>query len=322
MAAMRPAITPTSAGAIPFGVATVPPRISKSKLSPIGGWVSLSPPPWQPRRTGLLGSAMEPVHLKDRAVVALEGAEARAFLQGLITNDLDRLAPGQGLYAALLTPQGKILFDFLVAEGDGAVLLDCVAETVEALVKRLTMYRLRAKIDIAIRPQLAVYAGLSGRPAERAVTFADPRLAALGPRSIGAVAEMPDFLEGPASYHATRLALGVPEGRDFGSGEIFALDAGLEELGGVAFDKGCYVGQELTARMKHRGTAKKRIVVLRADSALPPAGEKLMADNLEIGDVLSVYGSEGFALVRLDRLQQAKASLTIANMSVTVAIPQ
>ncbi|MBS0281649.1 MAG: folate-binding protein, partial [Proteobacteria bacterium] len=134
---------------------------------------------------------MEPVHLKDRAVIALEGGEARDFLQGLITNDIGRLAPQTGLYAALLTPQGKILFDFLVTEGDGAVLLDCPADRAEALAKRLTMYRLRAKIGIAIRPQLAVYAGLTGRPAERAVTFPDPRLAMLGPRSIGAAAEMP-----------------------------------------------------------------------------------------------------------------------------------
>ena len=254
-------------------------------------------------------------------MVALEGAEARDFLQGLITNDLNRLTPGAGLYAALLTPQGKILFDFLIAEGDGAVLLDCAATTAEALVKRLAMYRLRARIGIAIRPQLGVFAGLSGRPAERAVTFADPRLAALGPRSLGAVAEMPDYLEGPAAYHAQRLAFGVPEGTDFGNGEIFALDAGLEELHGVAFDKGCYVGQELTARMKHRGTAKKRILALKAERALPAAGTKIVAADVEIGEILSTYGLEGFALMRLDRLEQAKASLTAANMPVTVATP-
>jgi len=265
---------------------------------------------------------MEPVHLTDRAIVALEGAEARDFLQGLVTNDINSLMPGVGLYAALLTPQGKILFDFLVTEGDGALLLDCAAESAEALVKRLTMYRLRAKIDIAIRPQLSVYAGLSGRPAERAVTFPDPRLAALGPRSIGALAEMPDFLEGPAAYHARRLELGVPEGADFGSGAVFALDAGLEELHGVSFEKGCYVGQELTARMKHRGTAKKRLLALRADSALPPAGEKLLAGDMEIGEILSTYGLEAFALVRLDRLEQNKASLKAGNIPVTVAIPE
>jgi folate-binding protein YgfZ len=265
---------------------------------------------------------MEPVHLKDRAVIALEGGEARDFLQGLITNDIGRLAPQRGLYAALLTPQGKILFDFLVTEGDGAVLLDCPADRAEALAKRLTMYRLRAKIGIAIRPQLAVYAGLTGRPAERAVTFPDPRLAMLGPRSIGAVAEMPDFLEGPAAYHAERLALGLPEGADFGSDKIFALDAGLEELQGVAFDKGCYVGQELTARMKHRGTARKRILSVKSDAMLPPAGTAITSDTLEVGEILSTYGTQGFALVRLDRLDEAKASLTAGTIAVTLTRPQ
>ena len=265
---------------------------------------------------------MEPVHLKDRAIIALEGGEARDFLQGLITNDIRGLTPQTGLYAALLTPQGKILFDFLVTEGDGAVLLDCPANRAEALAKRLTMYRLRARIDIAIRPQLTVFAGLSGRPAERAITFADPRLAALGPRSIGAVAEMPDFLEGPATYHAERLTLGVPEGLDFGSDKVFALDAGLEELHAVDFDKGCYVGQELTARMKHRGTARKRILPVRADGMLPPAGTAIASAGLEIGEIISTYGAEGFALVRLDRLDEAKASLTAGMIAVTLARPQ
>jgi folate-binding protein YgfZ len=264
---------------------------------------------------------MEPVHLKDRAVIALEGGEAREFLQGLVTNDLKDLAPATGLYAALLTPQGKILFDFLITEGDGALLLDCAAGRAEALVKRLTMYRLRAKIEIAARPQLCVYAGLTGRPAERAITFADPRLGALGPRSIGASAEMPDYLQGPASYHAERLALGVPEGSDFGSDKIFALDGGLDELHGVAFDKGCYVGQELTARMKHRGTARKRILTVRADSALPPPGTTITSDGHELGEIIAAYGSEGFALMRLDRLDEAKASLIAATLPVTVVKP-
>ncbi len=265
---------------------------------------------------------MEPAHLKDRAVIALEGGEARDFLQGLVTNDIGSLAPQTGLYAALLTPQGKILFDFLVTEGDGAVLLDCPADRAEALAKRLTMYRLRAKIGIAVRPQLSVFAGLHGRPAERAITFTDPRLAALGPRSIGASAEMPDFLEGPATYHAERLTLGVPEGADFGSDKIFALDAGLDELHGVAFDKGCYVGQELTARMKHRGTARKRVLPVRADGMLPPAGTAIASGTLEIGEIVSTDGAQGFALVRLDRLDEAKASLTADTLPVTLMRPE
>ena len=267
-------------------------------------------------------TGMESLHLKDRAIIALEGGEAREFLQGLITNDVGLLAPGRGLYAALLTPQGKILFDFLVAEGDGALLLDCPAGHADGLLKRLTMYRLRAKIGIALRPQLSVYAGLSGRPAERAVSFPDPRLAALGLRSIGAVAEMPDFLEGPAAYHAERVALGVPEGGDFGSDKIFALDAGLDELHGVSFDKGCYVGQELTARMKHRGTARKRILGLKAEHTLPSPGTAVMSDTTEIGEILSVYGSAGFSLMRLDRLVEAKAPLTAGNMAVTAFKPK
>jgi len=246
---------------------------------------------------------MEPAHLHDRAIIALAGAEARSFLQGLITNDIDRLAPGAALYAALLTPQGKIVCDFLISEGDGALLLDCAAEATEALLKKLRLYRLRSKIEIELRPQLGVYVGLRAKPA---VSFPDPRLAELGPRAVAAVAEMPAGLAGPGAYHAQRLALGVPEGRDFGSDKIFALDAGLDELHAVAFDKGCYVGQELTARMKHRGTARKRLLaVASADGAPLAAGAELRANGHVLGEITSAYGSRGFAQVRLDRLAEA-----------------
>jgi folate-binding protein YgfZ len=264
---------------------------------------------------------MENIHLSDRAVIALEGAEARDFLQGLVTNDLAALAPARALYAALLAPQGKILFDFLIAEGDGAVLLDCAAADAEALVKKLKQYRLRRKVEIAVRPQLCVYAHLSGRPAERAISFPDPRLAALGLRSIGAMAEMPAYLEGPQAYHAARLDLGVPEGPDFGSDKIFALDAGLDELHAIAFDKGCYIGQELTARMKHRGTARKRLLIAQADMPLPSGGA-LMAGDTVIGELVSVYGSRAFALVRLDRLDAGAPSLAVEKIPVALTKPK
>ena len=263
---------------------------------------------------------MESVHLSDRAVVALEGPEARPFLQGLVTNDVTDLAPGYALYAALLAPQGKILFDFIIVEGDGAVLLDCQASAAEALLRKLKQYRLRAKIEITPRPQLSVYAGLTGRPGERAISFADPRLAALGPRSIGAAAEMPAELPGPALYHAVRLELGVPEGKDFGSGKIFALDAGLDELHAVSFDKGCYMGQELTARMKHRGKDRKRILTLSADQALPASGE-VMAGEMTVGELIAVYGAKGFALMRLDRLEDRKP-LTVDKIPVALTRPK
>ena len=264
---------------------------------------------------------MTPAHLEDRAVIALAGPDARGLLQGLITSDIGRLSAGVALYAALLTPQGKILFDFLIAEGDGAVLLDCAAAVAPALAKKLSLYRLRAKVEIELRPQLAVYVGLTGKPATKAIGFADPRLAALGPRAIAARAEMPAALADAASYHATRLALGVPEGNDFGSDRIFALDAGLDELHAIAFDKGCYVGQELTARMKHRGTARKRLMPVMAAAALPAAGAAVINGETQIGEIFATYGTRGFALVRLDRLAEANGALTSEGVSITITRP-
>ncbi|HWA90839.1 MAG TPA: hypothetical protein VG889_12440 [Rhizomicrobium sp.] len=252
---------------------------------------------------------MTPAHLEDRSVVAISGPEARGFLQGLITNDVERLTPGTALYAALLTPQGKILFDFLLTEGDGAILIDCARDARDALVKRLTMYRLRAKVVIEAKEQLSVY---SGNPWPRGLVFDDPRLAALGQRSIGATAEMPALKHHAADYHAHRLALGVPEAGDFGSDRMFALDAGLDELHAIAFEKGCYVGQELTARMKHRGTARKRLLVVEGEAA---PGDELRAGGTSIGEVVAMHGRRGFALVRLDKLE---GQVTAGDRSVTV----
>lgn len=232
--------------------------------------------------------------LSDRSIVALSGPDARTLLQGLITNDIGQLAPDHPLYAALLTPQGKMLFDFLISEGDGAVLLDCAATSAEVLAKRLTMYRLRAKVEIAVRPQLAIIWGEG---------LDDPRHPALGKRSIVARAET--GAEPSDAYLENRLKLGIPEGADFGSDKMFALDVGLEELHGVSFDKGCYVGQELTARMKHRGTARKRLLLIESDGALPPGGTGVTASGQSLGEIASTYGSRGFALVRLDRLEES-----------------
>lgn len=243
--------------------------------------------------------------LEDRAIIAIGGTEARSFLQGLITNDVEKISPANAIYAALLTPQGKVLFDFLIAEGDGALLIDCLAVSRDALVKRLTLYKLRAKVTIEAHDQLAVLTGLTGRPTLRGNTFDDPRQPGLGTRSIAARAEMPKDVFTSAEYHKHRLDLGIPEGADFGSDKIFALDADLDELHAVSFTKGCYVGQELTARMKHRGTARKRLLPITSDTALPPAGTMLKAGERDIGEITSTYGTRGFASVRLDRLTDA-----------------
>ena len=270
---------------------------------------------------------MDPALLDDRAVIALTGPQAREFLQGLVTNDVGKLASGKGLYTALLSPQGKILFDFLVTEGDGALLVDVALGSRDALMKKLRMYRLRAKVEIEARDQLGVYVNLAGHPdnrpvpyADRAVSFPDPRLPQLGVRSIGARAEMPANLPGARSYHEHRLALGVPEAGDFGSEKVFALDAGLEELHGVSFTKGCYIGQELTSRMKHRATTRKRILTITADAPLPQSGT-LSRGGAEIGEVLSVHGGTAFVLVRMDRLDDAAGAITLGEIAVALYRP-
>jgi tRNA-modifying protein YgfZ len=271
---------------------------------------------------------MEPAFLDDRAVLAISGPQARDFLQGLVTNDVvNGLAPGTGLYTALLSPQGKILFDFLLTEGDGALLLDVARDSRDPLLKKLKLYRLRSRVEIEPREQLGVYVGLKGHPdnrvvpyADRAVSFADPRLAALGVRSIGARAEMPANLQGPRAYHKHRLALGVPEGGDFGAEKIFALDAGLAEMNGVSFTKGCYIGQELTSRMKHRATSRKRILTVTADAPLPASGP-VTKGGMEIGELIASHGHSAFALIRLDRLDEASGNITAAQIPVDLHRP-
>ena len=263
--------------------------------------------------------------LEDRAVIAISGPDARSFLQGLITNDIEKLSPRVGLYAALLTPQGKILFDFLVVEGDGAILIDCAGFAREALVKRLSTYRLRAKVTIETREQLAVLAAWDGTMTTNAIAFADPRLAELGVRGISARAEAPSSALTSAAYHERRLALGVPEGADFGSDRIFALDAGLEELHAADFDKGCYVGQELTARMKHRGTARKRLLPVESTDGTPLPGRdtSVTAAGRDLGEIASSHGTKGFALLRLDRLAEGgNVVIEAGGHSLTVRKPK
>ncbi len=266
-------------------------------------------------------AGMQAARLEDRAILALTGPEVRPFLQGLITNDIESVRPGKAAYAALLTPQGKILFDFIITEGDGAILLDCQKSVRDSLAKRLKLYRLRAKVEIETRDQLGVFVGLEGRSAERAIGFSDPRLGLLGRRYIAAIAEMPAQIDTAEAYRALRLDLGVPEGTDFGSDRIFALDAGLNELNAISFTKGCYVGQELTARMKHRGTARKRLLVVSGSNLT--AGNNVLAGDKDIGEITSSYGNSGFALIRLDRLEDEKdAVLSSAGNAVTLTRPE
>lgn len=248
--------------------------------------------------------------LDSRAVIAVEGADARSFLQGLITNDMGQCEPGSAVYAALLTPQGKILFDFIIAAANSAFWLDCASASMGELAKRLGFYRLRANVRITVMPELAV-AAVWDSSAVSAVAngavFPDPRLRQLGIRVIAPRPEIQAAIAAAptADYESFRLQLGVPDSADLPPDQVFALDAGLEELHGVSFAKGCYVGQEVTSRMKHRATARRRFYIAKAGE-VPPPGTNIEAEGRELGRISSARHGQGLALVRLDRLTEAE----------------
>ncbi len=269
--------------------------------------------------------------LRDRGVVRIAGPDSESFLQNIVTNDMARLAQGEPGFGALLSPQGKIQTDFLlVPDGDG-FLLDLPLDRVPDFVKRMTLYRLRAKVTItdesAAREVVAFWGGEA--PAIEGAVFADPRVAALGWRAIlpkeAALAAAGSDEVDEAAYHAHRIRLGVPEaGRDFAFGDAFPHDADMDDLGGLDFRKGCYVGQEIVSRMQHRGTARRRAILASGAAALPPAGTSIEAGGRAVGALGSVDGSEGIALVRLDRARSAMddgVPLVADGVTLTLALP-
>ena len=264
--------------------------------------------------------------LSDRAVVRVSGPAAHTFLQGLITNDIDKAKPGGAIHAGLLTPQGKILFDFFVVPAGDGFLLELAKAKAGELAQRLGFYKLRAQVEIAEDPSFAVAAawGAPPRLPDGTIAYADPRLAALGHRILlPANADARNLgctLATEDAYHAHRIALGVPEGgRDYAFGDVFPHEAMFDRLAGVDFNKGCFIGQEVVSRMEHRGTARKRIVGVEGAGPLPPSGTEITAGGASIGTLGSVSGSSGLALLRLDRAEEAKvASLPLHAGEVTV----
>ncbi len=260
-------------------------------------------------------SACKIAKLTDRSVIRVAGADARKFLQGLVTSDMDRVKDGAAIHAALLTPQGKILFDFFIVEAVGGFLLDCQGSQAGDLIKRLTFYKLRAAVDIVdLSCEHDVWAAWDGAPktASAIVAFTDPRLPALGTRLVlpcDVSAKQTGCAEASeADYHAHRIALGVPEGgRDFVYGDAFPHEADFDQLGGVDFKKGCFVGQEVVSRMQHRGTARKRVVPVEGSARLTEGAAITAGDDTPLGEIGSVTDALGLALVRLDRAEAAMA---------------
>jgi tRNA-modifying protein YgfZ len=254
--------------------------------------------------------------LEDRGVVSVSGEDATGFLQGLLTNDVERLGPGEARYGALLTPQGKILFDMIAVRAPGeepSYLIDCAAAQAADLAKRLGFYKLRAKVTIVDQSAGRAVAAFWGEMPPRiddGLLFADPRDTRLGwrailPRPVAAAVG----LEHVDEYEGLRIAVGAPKGGlDFAYADAFPHDANLDLLHGVDFDKGCYVGQEVVSRMKHRGTARKRVARVKLAGPAPAPGTPVLDRELAVGALGSSSGREALALLRLDRAEEAKAA--------------
>ena len=269
------------------------------------------------------------VVLDQRGVLAVSGPDQRSFLQGLVSNDLEKVGHTQARYAALLTAQGRYLHDFFMIEADGAIWLDAETARLGDLKRRLSMYRLRAKATLEEKPGLAVSVifgegvlaatNLSGEPGSAralgsGIVFVDPRLVALGARCILPRADIRQALRDHglceaafAAYDRQRLTLGVPDGsRDLVPEKSPLLEAGFDELNGVDWQKGCYIGQELTARTKYRGLIKKRLMPVEADGVAPAPGTIVMVEGREAGEMRSSRDALGLAMLRIEPVVEGK----------------
>jgi folate-binding protein YgfZ len=269
------------------------------------------------------------VVLDDRGVLAVSGPDTRSFLQGLVSNDTDKVAPDRAVYAALLTAQGKYLHDFIMVGAGEAIWLDGEAARLADLKRRLSVYRLRAKATLDDMPELAVAAVFgvdaclaldlpeeagAARPFRAGVALVDPRLRALGARLILPRDEVRPVLTAMglaetdfAGYDRHRLTLGIPDGsRDLVVEKSILLESGFDELNGVDWQKGCYVGQELTARTKYRGLIKKRLFPVRIEGSAPVPGTIVSLDGKEAGEMRSSHDGRGLALLRLDAVAEQR----------------
>ncbi len=276
-------------------------------------------------------NVLSSVLLDSRAVLTVSGPDRRSFLQGLVSNDVDKCGPEQAIYAALLTPQGRFLHDLFIVELGDTLLLDVEAARRADLLKRLSMYRLRSKVALADAGDdwsvMAFFGAGAGAglpfalpeeagkavPVSGGVVFVDPRLASLGLRGIlpreeaQKIAVSRGFAPAPfADYDRLRLAEGVPDGsRDLPVEKAILLESGFDELNGVDWKKGCYMGQELTARTKYRGLVRKRLMPVTIDGAVPEPGTPLSFDGKDAGEMRSGLDGIGMALVRLEAAEAA-----------------
>lgn len=264
---------------------------------------------------------MPAAFLPDRALIRVSGPEAEHFLQNLVTTDVAALPAGEARPGALLTPQGKILFDFLISRDGDGFLLETAAGQQADLVKRLTMYKLRSAVTIAAEPEAGVT--VSWGEERDTAALLDKRFAIAGAvlgRRPGRQAGEDD-----GAYLGLRIAAGIAEsGADFALQDAFPHDVLMDRNGGVGFKKGCYVGQEVVSRMQHRGTARRRVVLVRGETALPASGTEITAGGKPVGMLGSVRGTGGLAIARIDRVGEALATgvpVLAGETALTVGLP-
>ncbi len=255
--------------------------------------------------------------LPERGVIEVGGDDRVTFLQGLVSNDVTLAQPGRAVWAALLTPQGKWLADFFILSDGARLLLDCEAAHMPALVQRLTRFRLRSKVTVGVAGGFAVYVAWDGAPDTAPIAAPDPRLPEAGWRVLASAA-LPTSASA-ADWDRHRLALGLPDGsRDLEAEKTVLLEAGFDELHGVSWSKGCYMGQELTARTKYRGLLKRRLVPVSVAGALPAPGTPVLRDGQEVGTMRSGRDQAGLAVLRLEALH---GELACGDAVLTPRIP-
>ena len=273
---------------------------------------------------------MHYIGLDSRAVLTVGGEGRSDFLQGLISNDIGQVSPDTAIWAALLTPQGKYLHDFFIVEMNSLYYLDCEAQRIMDLGQRLSRFKLRSKVELGIGDSFAVFALLgedvgeslgltemngNAKPFADGIAYVDPRLATAGVRLIApqetaaqALREF-GFVEGNfLEYERLRLQLGLPDGsRDLVVEKSTLLESNFEELHGLDWEKGCYMGQELTARTKYRGLARRRLMPINIDGPIPAPGTPILAGDIEAGEIRSAFDGIGLALLRLDRIKKSES---------------
>ncbi|WP_323796541.1 folate-binding protein [Nisaea sp.] len=287
----------------------------------------------------------EYIELKNRGVLSVSGPDARKFLQGLISNDVEKVSPERAIHAAFLTAQGKYLFDFMIAEVGGTLLLDCEADRLADFQKRLKLYKLRSDVtleDVSARFTVLAITGDdafgalgidaeagAAKAVEGGAVFADPRHAGLGARAIVGTDTLAAFLTASSltegtldAYDFARIKLGVPDGsRDMQLEKTILLEAGFDELNGVDWKKGCYMGQELTARTKYRGLVKRRLMPVRIlDGEMPAPGTPVMRDDREVGEIRSGAGTMALAMLRVNVLEDLEHAVLSAGGSTVLPV--